>query len=347
MRLAFSRRFAALFNISLALGFYVSPAEAQTKVACVGDSITYGHGLSSADNYPTQLGNLLGSGYEVGNFGHSGATLLENGDLPYIAQGEYGASGTFDPDVVVIMLGTNDGKPQNWVHEDDFEGDYADLIEHYRGLGATVYVALPPPVYGAGGFDINPTVVNEEIVPHVQQVATDADAPVIDVFGALSDHAELFQDNVHPTGPGAALLAQTVYDALIEGGIGGASGAGGAEASGGTGNAAGAGGSSGGAGGQSGSGGAGGSVQGGTAGSGGASLGTGGTGGTSGSGGAAGSAGNGGASGGGGAQSASDSDSGCSCRLPPGTSSGAGWLGLGALGFTALLRRRGLGGRRI
>src|SRR5438270_834071 len=82
------------------------------KVACVGDSITQGSGLQE-NTYPLQLQRMLGSNYEVRNFGVGGATLLEQGDKPYIQQKLYQDSLAFQPDVVVIMLGTNDSKPQN------------------------------------------------------------------------------------------------------------------------------------------------------------------------------------------------------------------------------------------
>ncbi|MBQ8450967.1 MAG: hypothetical protein IJY64_08680, partial [Bacteroidaceae bacterium] len=48
------------------------------KVACVGNSVTfgYGHKNPAETSYPTRLQQMLGEGYEVRNFGHSGATLL-------------------------------------------------------------------------------------------------------------------------------------------------------------------------------------------------------------------------------------------------------------------------------
>ncbi len=199
------------------LGLVTPVACARTKVACVGDSITYGHGLSSEQTYPTELQTLLGWRYRVRNLGHSGASVLENGDEPYRAQGELSASDAFVPDIVVILLGTNDGKPQNWSHASEFDGDYADLVRHYRGLGATVFIALPPPVYDSGGFAIDPTLVNAEIVPRIRAVADAMCAPVIDVFAAMSGHREWFQDDVHPTADGAQRLARTVHDGLLAG----------------------------------------------------------------------------------------------------------------------------------
>src|SRR5689334_8855673 len=111
-----------------------APGANAAKIACVGDSITYGSGLGDrgTESYPAVLQTLVGSAHTVENFGVSGATLLKNGDKPYWDESAYGSSGSFEPDVVVIMLGTNDAKPQNWSHASEFAGDYAALIEHYR-----------------------------------------------------------------------------------------------------------------------------------------------------------------------------------------------------------------------
>lgn len=208
--------------------FWAQSASA-AKVACVGDSITFGHGLGdpSTQSYPAVLADRLGAGHTVRNFGVSGTTLLKNGDHPYWDEANYTASGAFDPDVVVVMLGTNDAKPQNWSREAEFSADYAELIAHYRSLGALVYVATPPPVYGAGGFDIQPAVVANEVVPLVRTISMDAGAPLVDVFTALSGKAELFPDTVHPNAAGTELIAETVFAALEENGLGGAGGMGG------------------------------------------------------------------------------------------------------------------------
>ena len=44
------------------------------KVACVGDSVTYGHGISNwpKNNHPFILGSILGDEYTVNNYGKAG-----------------------------------------------------------------------------------------------------------------------------------------------------------------------------------------------------------------------------------------------------------------------------------
>jgi len=210
----------ARWNLALALLLWAGSASA-AKIACVGDSITYGYGLSNpgSESYPAVLQELLGTSHTVGNFGVSGATLLKSGDRPYWNESRYADSDAFAPDIVIIMLGTNDAKPNNWANSAAFSGDYRDLIDHYRALGAVVYVAMPPPVFDPGAFDISPSVLANEVVPLVEQIASDAEAPVVDVFQAASGSGNLFPDTVHPNAAGARLLAETVQAALIEHGF--------------------------------------------------------------------------------------------------------------------------------
>lgn len=192
----------------------ISQGQKLTKVACVGDSITFGSHVTGRDknSYPAVLQTLLGEKYQVSNFGVSGATLLKKGDKPYWTQPEFAKSNDFAPDIVVIMLGTNDSKPKNWVNKADFAADYRDLVAHYATLSShpRVYVMLPPPVYETGRYEISPTTVENEVTPLVKEIG----GATIDVRGALSNHPELFDDTVHPNNAGAAVIAQTVFDAI-------------------------------------------------------------------------------------------------------------------------------------
>lgn len=111
------------------------------KVACVGNSITYGIGVKDRlhDAYPAQLQSLLGEGYLVGNFGRPGATLLAKGHRPYVSQPEYEQAKAFAADIVVIHLGINDTDPRNWPHyRDNFVRDYLDLIQSFRTVNPKV-----------------------------------------------------------------------------------------------------------------------------------------------------------------------------------------------------------------
>jgi lysophospholipase L1-like esterase len=208
-------RVATATALLLAAG---APARAAIKVACVGDSITVGARSSTpAQTYPSQLGARLGAGYTVRNFGVGGTTLLRNGDSPYVNAGQYGPSGAFAPDLVVIMLGTNDSKPANWSKRAAFDADYKALIAHYAGLASKprVFVALPTPVFGANPYDINAANLTDGVVPAVRKVATDTGTPIIDLYAALMGEGANFPDNVHPNDAGNTKIAEAVYRALI------------------------------------------------------------------------------------------------------------------------------------
>ena len=188
------------------------------RVACVGDSITYGAGVENRaeNNYPKVLGGLLGAGFETRNFGVSGATLMKKGDKAYWTQPEFVKVGAFKPDTVVVKLGTNDSKPQNWGFKENFADDLREMIDTFRDLPSKpkVWVCLPVPVYETK-WGINEPVVSGEIIPIIRRVAREKGVPVIDLHQALSGKPELFPDKIHPNAAGAAIIAATVKTALI------------------------------------------------------------------------------------------------------------------------------------
>ncbi len=185
------------------------------KIACVGDSITQGVGARPGRSYPAQLQELLGSGYEVGNFGVSGRTLLRKGDFPYWNEKKYREALAMEPAIVIIMLGTNDTKPHNWKHEAEFAGDYRDLILSFLGLRSKprVFLCRPCPVPGEGNFGINEENVRKEI-PRVDALAKELGCGVIDMHAALERHPEMLPDRVHPNTAGAAEMARAAAAAV-------------------------------------------------------------------------------------------------------------------------------------
>ncbi len=188
------------------------------KVACVGDSITYGSGSSNRDvtAYPPQLGLLLGDSYEVKNFGLGGATLLNNGDKPYIRTTQYTDSLSYQPDIVIIMLGTNDSKSANNSRiATEFKRDYLALIASYQALPSNpkIYVATSPFSYQTAS--IIGTVIANQIVPLQKEIAEEAGLDVVDMYAATY-RMSIFPDKVHPNDEGYQLVARTFYDALFD-----------------------------------------------------------------------------------------------------------------------------------
>ena len=109
-------------------------ADVQIKIACVGNSITYGSTIVNREKnaYPRQLQAMLGKEYEIRNFGVSGTTLLKNGNHPYWNTLEYEDAKNFAPDILFVKLGTNDSKLGNRSHLDEFNDNYIELIQSFK-----------------------------------------------------------------------------------------------------------------------------------------------------------------------------------------------------------------------
>ncbi|MBU7578662.1 MAG: hypothetical protein KAF40_11425, partial [Flavihumibacter sp.] len=118
------------------------------RIACVGNSITYGSGVVNREknSYPAQLQSMLGADYIVRNFGLGGTTLLKNGNKPYWESAQFQQSLEFQPDIVFIKLGTNDSKAVNRPFLKEFNKDLQALIKKYQDLASRPRVVLLLPM---------------------------------------------------------------------------------------------------------------------------------------------------------------------------------------------------------
>ena len=209
------------FSFPAVLVFFLQAAllsgEEVIRVACVGDSITFGAGVENRgqNNYPKVLGRLLGAGYETRNFGVNGATLLKKGDKPYWKTGAFKAATGFKPHIVIVKLGTNDSKPQNWKHKGQYAADLAALADHFASLPTQpkIWLCKPAPVY-RDRWGINEKTVKGEVIPLLEGVAKKKKLPTIDLYKALSGIKQHFPDGIHPNAKGAEILARAVYQAI-------------------------------------------------------------------------------------------------------------------------------------
>lgn len=193
------------------------------KVACIGDSITDGSNIPDRQNnsYPAQLVSLLRKiddtrEWEAQNFGVGGATLLQKGDKPYIEQPAYRQALVWQPDMVVIMLGTNDSKPQNWAYDTEFVSDYCALIDSFAGLAShpRIWICKPVPAF-TDIYAISNRVIRFEIIPLIDEIARQKHVEVIDLYTPLLGADALFPDGIHPNAAGAGRMAQVVAPILL------------------------------------------------------------------------------------------------------------------------------------
>lgn len=190
------------------------------KVACVGNSVTFGYGLENPEkeSYPVQLQQLLGENYLVKNFGKSGATLLRKGHRPYNEQEEYRNAIDFAGDIVVIHLGLNDTDPRDWPnYGDDFIKDYFTLIQDFREVNPNckVFVCRMTPIgHNHWRFKSGTRDWYWKIQHCIEAVAEQADCQLIDLQEILYHRPDLFPDALHPTKEGAGIIARQVYQAI-------------------------------------------------------------------------------------------------------------------------------------
>lgn len=218
---------AGLFLLYYARDFAerVPPAKPNTiKIACIGDSITYGALVKDRkDNcYPAQLEKLLGSGYSVRNFGVNGHAAQKDADEPYWTHKHFKASSEFSPDIVLLMLGTNDASDRNWKGIDAFMADYNELVGHYLALPShpVVYIMTPPTQFPVENYtkivhSMNNDRLNE-ISDALIKLGSELGLTVIDIHAATKEHPEFFCfDGLHPDAGGAGLIAETVHAVLV------------------------------------------------------------------------------------------------------------------------------------
>lgn len=217
----------AIIFILFHFGFIISyqpvkkAKDGQIRVACVGDSITYGFMVRNRrkNSYPAVLNALLGENYCVNNFAYTNRTAIKSADYPLVNEKIYKKSLEFKPQIVLIMLGSNDTKQVNW-NEQRFVNDYGEIVDDYlsQECPPKVYLLLPPPLFEVHGkvpYSLRQTVVENEIIPALKRIASAKGLAYIDAYSVFEGKKKLFVDGVHPNVAGSRLLAETVHNFLM------------------------------------------------------------------------------------------------------------------------------------
>lgn len=190
----------------------------RVRVACIGNSITYGTGTSdpATESYPAQLGAMLGyDKYEVRNFGKPGATMLRKGHNPYIRTSEWASAKAYRPDIAIIHLGVNDTDPRDYpLYGDEFVEDYMAMIDTLRKINPSVRVILAqltPITASHPRFKSGTRQWRLAIRRDIRRTAAITGSELIDFGLPLRDRQNLLPDTHHPTAEGAALIAREAY----------------------------------------------------------------------------------------------------------------------------------------
>ena len=207
----------------------IEPADGKTvRIACIGDSITYGATLTNptAQSYPTQLQKLLGSGYKVGNFGKSGSYVLpaenkynvKDAALYYRNTAEYKSSLKFNADVVIIMLGTNDIRSFSCEQaKQDFMANLKSIAEEYAALPTVKKVYIASSIF-ISNADVIRQLSDGELASLQEQVANELGYTYINMYAMTKEYMDVHhhydKDHVHPNAEGHIQLSNAFYSAL-------------------------------------------------------------------------------------------------------------------------------------
>ena len=210
------KKLSLIFLLTIVFAVCIHAKE-RIKVACVGNSVTYGYKIPDREQncYPVQLQRMMGNDYDVRNFGHSGATMTHRSPMWYMGLPEYKQAIEFKADIVVIHLGLNDTDPRWWPnYSEEFIPDYRALIDSFRVANpkAKIYICLMTPIgHQHHRFQSGTRDWHEQIQHAIRQVATGAHVGLIDLFTPFYNRPDLFPDALHPDAEGAGILARTVY----------------------------------------------------------------------------------------------------------------------------------------
>lgn len=207
-----------MISLLFSLMFQLSACASDSiRIVCVGNSITAGYGLVdwTKQSYPARLQILLGSKYTVRNCGVSGRTMLKKGDSPYWNEIMYKEAKNFNPDIVIISLGTNDCQKQNWIYKDEFYNDYVAMVNEFRANGKNphIFVCLPPPIY-VDIYSYTDSILRKQVIPLIDSVCITQKTSRIDFYHPMLPYSGFFQDGLHPDSIGALIMARIVYDAI-------------------------------------------------------------------------------------------------------------------------------------
>ncbi len=198
-------------------GFYSGWTTHLIKIGCVGDSNTYGAEASNRSLYawPVQIRSMLGDEYETQNFGVNGALMMDHLDDAWKNKTAYSQNKAYDPDIIIIALGTNDSKDNYW-NAIRFKESYINLINEFKSYPADpeIYMAIPIKAY-SNSWQINDATIRQSVIPVMKEISKEMGLPLIDLYAATNDIAGLMaSDGIHPKDEGLKIMARKIADIM-------------------------------------------------------------------------------------------------------------------------------------
>lgn len=222
IRPSFKHHEQMLDDLAVWLRSLPKPNPAAIRVACIGNSITDGFGIMNSESkgYPALLQAKLGNGYEVKNFGVSARTMMNKGDHPYMKEKAWKLAQAYQPNIVVVKLGTNDAKSHNWAKGAvEYQQSMQAMIDTLRALPSNpkIYLCSPIPAF-KDTWTISDSVIQKEEIPIIKKLAKKNKCEFIDAHTYYIYKEQMLQDGIHPNEKGAEKLASIVYEALSDSG---------------------------------------------------------------------------------------------------------------------------------
>ena len=188
------------------------------KVGCVGDSNTYGAEATDRTRYawPIQIRSMLGSKYETQNFGVNGALMMNHLTDAWKNKTAYSDNKAYDPNIIVIALGTNDSKDGYW-DAVKFKKTYIDLINEFKSYSAEpkIYMAIPVKAYNST-WSINDQTIREKVIPTMKDISKEMGLPLIDLYAVTNNIANLMAaDGIHLKDVGLGIIARKIADIML------------------------------------------------------------------------------------------------------------------------------------
>lgn len=191
------------------------------KVACVGDSLTYGTTLLNrrVECYPSRLARLLGAKYDVLNFGFPGYAINKRSDRSLLNTPILKILENYAPNYILFLAGTNDARLKNYSSDDDFALNYKYFISALASLPSApkvIAMTCPMAFTDANTVDFSQDILSR-LVKIQKAIFNNNNIAYVDLYSLTQGKSLLYsKDMLHFNTKGAKFLAYKMYSVITE-----------------------------------------------------------------------------------------------------------------------------------